>query len=135
VLGIVCVCVWQLTSTIKMHKQHGVPARVFFEKAYRDHFIKIKWGVARSGPATKLRNACNGMMQETEMAWRFFDRYKLRPVSTQDAVAYGTVGTRTDVVVDDLSDPAHPRRTVLEFKRSVLHTHTHTHCDGVRECD
>lgn len=53
------------------------------------------------------------MLVETELAWRFFDQYKLTPQSTQDCVAWGGLGTRCDVVVKDDKG----RTRVLEFKR------------------
>jgi hypothetical protein len=99
---------------------YRVPARAFHDSAYREHFIRCKWGLRKHPHSTKLRNTCATMLRETELAWRFFDTYKLDPVSTQDNVAGWGMGTKVDVVAVDASGDTR----VLELKKSVP-THTH----------
>jgi hypothetical protein len=101
----------QLTSSIKTHVSDGVPARAFCDKAFRDHFIRLKWGKSKGG--AKLRASISRMMPETLLAWRVFTRFGLDPVSTQNVVAQGGVGTRVDVVAKDATGATR----VLEIKR------------------
>ncbi len=95
-----------------MHTVWGVPASAFHNREARERYLKLNLTKVQ---ATKLRNACNRMLLETEMTWRLFDVYKLDPVSTQDCVAYHGVGTKVDVVVRDRN--GHLR--VLEMKKYV----------------
>lgn len=106
----------QLTSTIKIKLTHQLPNRVFFDREYRNHVINTKWGRSKHPSATKLRNACNSMLPETELAWRMFERRGLEPLSTQDPVAWCGIGTKVDVVVLDTKTG---RRRVVEMKRSA----------------
>lgn len=108
-----------MTSTIKLYKLLQLDARVFHDAAHRKRVTLLRFGVGRlpKSPAVKLRNACTRMSLECESLWRFFDLYSLQPVSTQDSVAYGSCGTRIDVLVRDVSDPAAPRLVVIEVKR------------------
>jgi hypothetical protein len=106
-----CVCVCgQLGTSIKMHNECDLPPGAFTDKAVRDHHCKYVLSKEQAG---KLRRKVSTMLPETELAWRFFVKEGLTPVSTQEICASQGVGTRIDVLARDSCG----RLCVLEFKR------------------
>ncbi len=105
----------QLDETVALHNMatYKVPTRAFYDSTFREHFIRCKWGTRQTHQATKVRTVCNAMLRETELAWRFFGKYKLDPISTQDTVAGWGMGTKVDVVAVDATGDTR----VLEMKK------------------
>lgn len=82
-----------------------VPPIAFIDKNERDKFITNVWcngkKNVKTDRGTKLRNMCNNMLLETELAWRFFVYAGITPIATQVCVAMGKLGTPLDVVAKD----------------------------------
>jgi hypothetical protein len=123
----------QIGSTVKLHTMptFRVPGRVFYDAAYRDHFIKLKFDTQRCTKVTahckktrcdclkikRIRRLCAMLMPEVETAWRFWDEHGFDPVSTQDAVGSALlgIGTKVDVVTRDTEQ----RYCIFELKHGM----------------
>jgi hypothetical protein len=90
--------------------------RVFCDRAVRDETIRR--GLLTPVQAKKLRALCARLTLETCALWAWFHARGFEPVSTQDPVAYGRLGTCVDVVVRNTRDAN--QLTVLELKVSSV---------------
>lgn len=106
----------QLGKTVKMHATLGVPVECFINKEMRNKFAKESLTVEQS---KELHGICATMMPEAHSAWRAFIKLRLNPISTQNPVARGKVGTCVDVVVVDSNGAIR----VIEIKRGCTHSY------------
>lgn len=97
----------QVTALTKWHNgEYRIPLRAFYDATTRNKVIRQHFGTPKyptfpdaEKMATRLRNACTGMLDETEQLIRYLDGpARLEPLATQVAVAHGVVGTCIDLL-------------------------------------
>ncbi|MDO9176043.1 MAG: hypothetical protein Q7V62_14650, partial [Actinomycetota bacterium] len=88
-------------------------------RAARDDLIRR--GLVTPAQAKKLRALCTRLSQEAQAMWAWFHARGFEPVSTQDPVVLGRLGTCVDIVVRNTRDAN--QLLVLELKVSP-HTDT-----------
>lgn len=115
----------QVTAVVKAHVAAHVPLRAFYDADHLTHFVKRHFGTPLSDAQGKqvrsLRNLRNSLLPETEHLLRLLDRLKLDPVSTQDVLAKGKLGTRADLICTDETGAYR----VIELKNGCSSNYTH----------
>lgn len=102
----------QLASIVQYHTNPTmrVPLDAFFDAASRQAYCRRHLGA--SPARTALQNLCKRLLPEAVELARFLHAQRLDPVATQVVVAWGTLGTKLDLLCRDEQQ----RHRVLEIK-------------------